>query len=101
MANQIIYKKRFLNKLDKLITYLKKEWSIKVANEFLDKLVEKMQSIKLNPGIGGITEIENIRFILVTKHNKVYYKIEKNNIFILNMIDTRRNPKKNPFNKNA
>lgn len=100
MANQIIYKKRFLNKLDKLIAYLKKEWSIKVANEFLDKLVEKMQTIKQNPGIGGITEIENIRSILVTKHNKVYYKIEKNNIFVLNMIDTRRNPKKNPFNKN-
>jgi hypothetical protein len=47
MAKQIIYKKRFLNKLDKLLIYLEKEWSITIANEFLDKLEEKMHAIKL------------------------------------------------------
>lgn len=101
MENQIIYKKRFLNKLDKLLTFVEKEWNITVGNEFLDKLEEKIQIIKSHPTIGGITSIKNTRSILITNHNKVYYRIEKNKIVVLNMIDTRKDPKKNPFNKNS
>ena len=63
MENQIIYKKRFLNKLDKLLAYLEKEWNITVGNEFLDKLEEKIQIIKSHPTIGGITSIKNTRSI--------------------------------------
>lgn len=44
---------------------------------------------------------KNIRSILVTKHNKVYYRVEKGNLIIINIIDTRRDPAKNPFNKTA
>lgn len=101
MENQIIYKKRFLNKLDKLLAYLEKEWNITVGNEFLDKLEDKIKIIKSHPTIGGITSIKNTRSILITNHNKVYYRIEKNKIVVLNMIDTRKYPKKNPFNKNS
>jgi plasmid stabilization system protein ParE len=100
MANKIIYKKRFLNKLDKLLAYLQKEWSITVANQFLDKLEEKIKAIKHQPAIGKITAIKNTRSILVTKHNRVYYRIEEDKTIVLNMIGTRKNPKKNPFNKN-
>jgi plasmid stabilization system protein ParE len=100
MAKQIIYKKRFLNKLDKLLIYLEKEWNITVANEFLDKLEEKMYVIKLHPDIGNITLYKNIRSILVTKHNRVYYRVEEAQIAVVNMIDTRMNSKNNPFNKN-
>jgi plasmid stabilization system protein ParE len=99
MENQIIYKKRFLNKLDKLLTYLEKEWNITVANEFLDKLEEKIRIIKLHPTIGGTSAITNTRSILITSHNKIYYRIENNKIVVINMIDTRKNPKNNPFNK--
>jgi plasmid stabilization system protein ParE len=90
MEDQIIYKKRFLNKLDKLLAYLEKEWNITVANEFLDKLEEKIRIIKLHPTIGGTSAITNTRSILITSHNK---------IVVINMIDTRKNPKNNPFNK--
>ncbi len=99
MAKQIVYKKRFLNKLDKLLKYLEEEWSSKIADEFLDKLEESMQSIVLHSGIGNTTFLKNTRCILITKHNKVYYRIEKNKVIVLNMIDTRRNPKRNPFNR--
>jgi len=38
MAYQIILKKRFVNKLVKVLAYLEKEWSHKVAPPFLKKL---------------------------------------------------------------
>jgi plasmid stabilization system protein ParE len=100
MAQQIIYKKRFINKLNKLLLYLEREWSAAVANEFLDKLEDHLKKIKFYPTIGNLTSLKNTRSVLITKHNKIYYRVEKNKIVLINMIDTRRNPKKNPFNKN-
>ena len=100
MAQKIIYKKRFINKLDKVLLYLEKEWGQKSANVFIDKLLEKITLIKKQPEIGSITVYKNIRSVLITKQKKIYYRIEKDRVEIINMIDTRRNPEKNPFNKN-
>jgi plasmid stabilization system protein ParE len=80
MAHKIIYKKRFLNKLDKLLAYLQKEWTTVIANEFLDKLEEKIKIIKLYPASGNITAIKNTRSILIIKHNRVYYRIEEDKL---------------------
>ncbi len=99
MARQVIFQKRFLNKLEKLLIYLEKEWGIKVSNEFLDKLHVKIEALKLHPNTGQVTSLKNIRNISITKHNRIYYKIKENKIAVINMIDTLRNPKKNPFNK--
>lgn len=88
-----------MNKLDRLLDYLEKEWGNKVMNEFLNVLEENMQTIKFYPTIGNPTSISKIRSILITKHNRIYYRIEEDLIIVINMIDTRSNPKKNPFNK--
>jgi len=101
MAYKAIYKKRFINKLNKLLDYLHKEWQIEVASDFIEKLKNRIESIKLNPNIGSQSGLKNIRSILITKHNRLYYRIEKDKIVIINLIDTRRNPKNNPFNKNS
>ena len=99
MAYKAIYKKRFLNKPNKLLDYLQKEWQTEVAKDLIDKLKNRIESIKLNPNIGLQSTLKNTRSILITKHNRLYYRIENDKIVIINLIDTRRNPKKNPFNK--
>ena len=99
MAQKIIYKKRFLKKLDKLLTYLEKEWSLQATSDFLDKLEEKIEFIKTQPETGAVTLYKNVRYVLVTGKNRIYYRIVEDRIEVLNMIDTRRDPRKNPFNK--
>ncbi len=99
MAQKVIYRKLFINKLDRLLSYLEKEWGQQFASRFIDKLEEKIELIKKHPEVGSITVFENMRSILITKQNKVYYRVNQRNIELINMIDTRRNPKKNPFNK--
>lgn len=99
MAYQVIYKKRFLNKLDKLLDYLQKEWTESIAFAFLETLLQQLESVSQYPGIGKTTAYENVRTIRITKHNRIYYRIEKNKIVILNMIDPRKDPRKNPFKK--
>jgi hypothetical protein len=48
MAYKVIYKKRFNNKLIKLLQYLEKEWSKEIATEFLNRLDKRIETLKNN-----------------------------------------------------
>ena len=98
MAYQIIVKKRFTNKVQKVLTYLEGEWSHKVAVEFLVKIDRRIDLLTKQPYVGApSTKVKDIRGLLITRHNRIYYKIKDDKVVILNMYDTRINPKKNPY----
>ncbi|HTH32595.1 MAG TPA: type II toxin-antitoxin system RelE/ParE family toxin [Lacibacter sp.] len=98
MAFEIILKKRFTNKVDKTLSYLETEWSHITAVAFLQKLDRRIEQLKSQPHIGAPSlKIKNVRGILITRHNRMYYKIHENKVIILNMYDTRMNPSKNPY----
>lgn len=98
MAYKVIYKKRFSNKLIKLLQYLENEWGQKTAFEFLNKMDKRIGTLKEQPFIGKPSGRKpEVRTVLITKHNRIYYKFSNNTIIILNMYDTRRNPKNNPY----
>lgn len=98
MAFKVIVKKRFTNKVQKVLGYLEKEWSQKVAAEFLLKIDRRIELLVKQPEIGKPSvKIKDVRGLLITRHNRLYYKIKGNKIIILTMYDTRMNPKKNPY----
>lgn len=98
MAYNIIYKKNFYKKLAAIIEYLENEWSEKVVSDFIKKLDKRMITLREQPFIGSVSQsAKGVRGVLITKHNKLFYKISGNKIIILNLYDTRINPKKNPY----
>lgn len=98
MAYKIIYKKRFQKKLFKLLDYLKSAWGEKVADELIARLQNRLQTLSKQPYIGVPSSIiKTVRGILITKHNRLYYRIKDNTIEVLNMYDTRRDPEKNIY----
>lgn len=100
MAYKIIYKKRFQTKLFKLLDYLRQEWGDNVANSFINRLQKRLNTLSQQPYIGASSiVIKSVRSILITKHNRLYYRIEEDTIEVLNIYDTRSNPKKNPYKK--
>ncbi len=100
MAYKIIYKKRFQTKLFKLLDYLRQEWGDNVANSFINRLQSRLNTLSQQPYIGASSiVIKSVRSILITKHNRLYYRIKDDTIEVLNMYDTRSNPKKNPYKK--
>ncbi len=98
MAYQIIYKKRFSQKLFKLLDYLKEEWSESVADKFINELQQRLYTLSNQPNIGvpSIT-VKSVRSILITKHNRIFYRIKVNQIEVINMYDTRSNPERNKY----
>jgi len=98
MAYQIIFKKCFTNKLVKLLAYLEQEWSHKVAASFLKKIDYRIQQLSKQPLTGISSEkIQGIRSVFITRHNRLYYKMKGKKVIVLNMYDTRMNPKKKKY----
>ena len=98
MAFEIILKKRFLHKVTKTLAYLEKEWSQDVALAFLQKIDRRLMQLSQQPYLGTASQkVSNVRGVLITRHNRMYYKVKDNRVTILNMYDTRMNPSKNPY----
>lgn len=96
MVYKIIFKKHFCNKLQNLLGYIENEFGLLVAQRFAKQLDKKFMILQQQPFIGQPSVcIQNIRSIHAGKHNRLYYRIEGNKIIIINMYDTRINPKKN------
>jgi len=100
MAYKIIVRKRFTNKVVRLLSYLETEWNKEVAKDFLGKLDKRIQRLSLQPYIGvQLSNHKDTRSVLVTKHNRLYYRIGDETIEIINLYDTRINPRKNPYKR--
>jgi RimJ/RimL family protein N-acetyltransferase/plasmid stabilization system protein ParE len=95
MAFKIVYRKRFNKQLSALLVYLETEWNAVVADEFVDILLFKLATLANQPNLGiRSSKLQDARSILITKHNRLIYKLKGNTLIVLNLSDTRRNPKK-------
>ena len=103
MGLQIGAKKNFFTALKKFTVYLKSEFGKTVAEDFNNIVLNKLDLIVAQPNIGVATAVKNTQSVIVGKvhQNKIYYRVEKNKLIIINLIDVRQDPKKNPFNKNS
>jgi plasmid stabilization system protein ParE len=94
MEYKITISKRAKLNLESIIDYLKANWSEKVLSDFLEKLQKKTDLIKQNPLIFANSEIKNeVRKCLITKHNAMYYRVKNDEIEIITIHDTRKDPK--------
>ena len=94
---EIILRKRFQAKVDKLLIYLEKEFGKKGTDTFRRSLLSGFEIIKKYPESGAPTTVENVRSFRAGKHIRVYDKVKENQLIILNMYDLRQNPSKNIF----
>jgi plasmid stabilization system protein ParE len=98
MEEKIIIIKRFRNNTLRVYQYFLKDFSAKTAYSFLDRLEKRIEFIAKNPAIGKLsTKRKNVRSILFTPHNQIFYRFQNNTIEILCLFDMRKNPKKRPY----
>lgn len=91
MEYQIVYKKPFTDRLEEVLDYLDEEWGARVAQEFYLKITRVIELLKLHPQIGMPSRVvPGVRGVSVTKHNRMFYRIDKKKVIILSLSDTRR-----------
>jgi plasmid stabilization system protein ParE len=75
MAYQVIIKKRFTNKVQKVLSYLTKESSPEVAAAFIEKIDYQIQLLTKQPYVGTTSsKVKDIRGLLITRHTKCIIK---------------------------
>jgi plasmid stabilization system protein ParE len=99
MAYEIIVKKRFTGKVLKLLNYLEKEWGKPVADNFIAVLEDRIETLSQQPYIGTPSGMKNVRTILISKQNRLYYRIKGEQIEIITLLDTRMNPERNRYRR--
>lgn len=98
MEKKVIITKRFRNHTLKIYEYLCKEFSNSTALSFLNRLEQRIDFITNNPTVGRLSvKKNNIRSILFTPHNQIFYRYQNETIEILCLFDMRKNPKKRPY----
>ena len=95
MSRTLKLSRRASIKLEKLLTYLESEWSVKVQRDFRQKLDDKLKHLTQFPESHPQSDIlKDLHRFVVTKQTTVYYKYDKNNVIIVTLFDTRQNPKR-------
>lgn len=98
MALQIEWTPNALQDYEQIVNYLLKEWSMKIAIDFVNHLEERVYNLILFPNLGiASTKEPSIRSILITKHNRLFYQLHSTKIVILDIFDTRQDPRRNKY----
>jgi len=82
-------------KIQLILDYLEQEWSIKNREEFLSKLIKKIDQISNQPkSCIKSKDFPDLYKCIVTKQTSFYYRIKSNEIEVITLIDNRQDPKK-------
>lgn len=95
MAYKISWSKTAEKDFDNIISFIEKEFSELTASKFVNRTNEIFNILLLYPEAGSaeIKEL-NIRGFLINKNVKLFYRIKRNSIILLNFFDVRLDPEK-------
>ena len=95
MNRKVVISKTTEKKLDSLFNYLIEKWSIKVKNDFIEKLDYSIELIRNQPELFPESkEGKKIRKCVVTKQTTLFYRFTSKQINVVTIFDTRQSPKK-------
>ena len=80
------------------LEYLAREFSLQAAENLIEAFDQAISRIAEHPTAYRPTIVDpQIRFILVGKHRRLYYRLRGKVIRIVFIFDTRQDPDKNPY----
>ena len=94
MLRKVIFSPPALKRLFALLEYLELNWSIKVRNEFEEKLDSSIRTLLQMPDIFPKSELKKTyRKCVITKQTSIFYDFNSKEIRIADVFDTRQDPK--------
>lgn len=95
MALKIIWSEEADFNLDSIIKYLQSNWTEKELKNFSVKLDEQISLVAQFPLLYKQSKrLQGARECVITKHNSLFYIVDKASIYILSIWDNRQNPSK-------
>jgi len=98
MAYEIVWTDNISEEIEDILIYLETAASYKSAQKFINQLSEAVNILTIFPESGRKSQKdENVRSILFRKRYRVFYMIIEQEITLVDIFDTRQDPKKSPY----
>jgi plasmid stabilization system protein ParE len=98
MVKRIEWSKKAIGELYQVLGYLKSEVSVGSSENFLDLVEKHIEKIKKYPTKGRqAPNRKTIRFVLVGKNHRLYYRPHGSILYITALFDTRQDISKRPY----
>jgi plasmid stabilization system protein ParE len=98
MVKRIEWTKKAISELYHTLDYLKVEISENAAERFLNLVEKNIEGIKKHPSKGRLVpNRKTVRFILMGKNHRCYYRPHGSILYITAIFDTRQDSKKRPY----
>lgn len=95
---EIEWTEHALSELNETFDYLNTNWTEKEKKKLALKIEKTLHLISNNPEIFPKSfRCENVRKVVVTKHNTLFYREKKGRIEILSFFSNFKNPTKSIF----
>jgi plasmid stabilization system protein ParE len=91
MAYEIAWTRDSRENYRDIIDSLLEKWSFEAADEFTNKIIDRLELLEMNPYLGtSHPEITSLRKLLIPPYNYLYYTVVNQSVILLNIVDTRR-----------
>jgi plasmid stabilization system protein ParE len=98
MVKRIEWSKKGIGELYEVLGYLKNEVSVTSSERFLDLVESHIEKIVKYPTKGRqVQNRKTIRFVLVGKNHRLYYRLHGSILYITALFDTRQDISKRPY----
>ncbi len=91
MVKLVKWNKRALEQLENTAQYLEDNYSKTSADQFVQQVFDRIRVLEKYPNIGRkAPNRKTVRFILVGKNLRLYYRLQGSTLIISSLFDTRQ-----------
>jgi plasmid stabilization system protein ParE len=92
MDYKVKWTKTANHKLYEIVAYLADNWSKEIVDTFVNKVFKIIDLLTKFPELGQVQlKDKKIRAVVITKQVRLYYRVSRKTIILLNFIDVRMN----------
>ncbi len=81
-----------LKSLDRTTNFIEEQWSEDIADNFLDRLDDRIEQLKLNPEIGPTYKQSNYRKLVIHPLVTLFYELEIDHISLVLVWANKQDP---------
>ena len=94
---KLVWTEKAQQRIGEVLEYIERAFGAKARQIFIEKTQDFTRILIEFPEMGTLEIKEkNLRGFQLTNQTRVFYRVKKNCIIILTLIDSRQNPKKRP-----
>ncbi len=98
MVKVIKWSQKADRELARMLSYLQDEISDQAAEKLISAVRRRIEQLKTQPEIGRrVLHKQTVRYLLVTKHRQMFYRLNGTTLHITAFFDTRQSPDKRPY----